>query len=82
MLNRLDVFALPMCRKQEIYYVRFADYLAIDIARSNDKAGDHKQTRYKPTNIPDRAAAKSKSHRDSGTSLGPYDYHQNTDEDA
>lgn len=67
---------------EEIYYVRFADYLAIDIARSNDKAGDHKQTRYKPTNIPDRAAAKSKSHRDSGASLGPYDYHQNTDEDA
>lgn len=32
MLHRLDVFALPMCRKQYIYYVRFADFeTGIDI---------------------------------------------------
>ena len=45
-LHRLDVFALSMCREQDIYYVRFADYLAIGIARSYAKAGE---TRYKLT---------------------------------
>lgn len=32
--------------------------------------------------ISGRATAKSESHRDSGTSLGPYDYHQSTGGDA